>query len=105
MSLKVSTFSKNVGTAGTRVQLSTTNLYASSLIIRAKSANTGVIYVGDSTVASSNGMFLAAGESNELSGPPTKHGIPLNFNLKNIYIDSSVNGEGVIVEYVSEGSA
>lgn len=105
MSLKVATFSKNVTTAGTRVQLSTSNLYASSLIIRAKTANTGVIYVGDVTVTSSIGMFLAAGESNELSGPPTKYGVPLQFNLKNIYIDSSVSGEGVIVEYVTEGSA
>lgn len=105
MSLKVTTFVKNVTTAGTKVQLSTTKIDASSIIIRAKLANTGIIYVGDSTSASAAaGMPLQAGESNELTAPPTTRGALLRFNLQNIYIDASVNGEGVIVEYVTEGS-
>lgn len=75
--------SQNVTTAGTRVQLATNTCV--SVSIKAKAANTGTIYVGDATVASTNGYQLAAKES-------------ISFDIDNtnrVYIDSSVNGEGV----------
>lgn len=78
---------KTVTTAGTRVVLGTT--VAKSVTIRALATNTGLIYVGDVTVASTNGFQLSAGES-----------VSLDIStLSRIYIDSSVNGEGVT--YVS----
>jgi hypothetical protein len=102
MALILKTFSKNVTTAGTRVALSATKLYTTAFAVRAKSANTGVIYIGDSTVTSSTGMFLASGEANSKEGKTNARGTIQTFNLEKIYIDSSVNGEGVIVEYIAE---
>ena len=81
---------KTVTTAGTRVQLATTTAVA-SLTIKAKRTNTGSIYVGDSTVTSSTGFILAAGDS-----------ISLDISdLATIYLDSSVNAEGVSFLYVA----
>lgn len=82
--------SKNVTTAGTRVALAASQAI-SSVTVKAKAANTGSIYVGDSTVSSSNGFVLAAGEAISMDID----------NLADIYLDSSVNGEGVT--YVAVG--
>lgn len=73
-----------VTTAGTRVVLAASTT-VKSVTIKALAANTGTIYVGDSSVASTNGFQLAAGDTVSLD---------LN-NLNTVNIDSSVNGEGV----------
>ena len=78
----ISSFKTTVTTAGTRVQLA--NHACLSVTVKARSNNTGLIYVGDVTVTSSNGFELSAGES-------------VSFvidNTNRLYIDSSVNGEG-----------
>lgn len=76
---------KNVTTAGARVALATTQTLVSGVTIKAKIGNTGSIYVGGSGVTSSNGYILAAGDTVfvEVS------------DLVTVYLDSSVNGEGV----------
>lgn len=75
-----------VTTAGTQVALGTSTALPSGLLrIKALHANTGWIYVGDSTVDSATGFVLDAGEEVVLT---------IN-NLATVYIDSSVNGEGV----------
>jgi len=75
---------KNVTTAGTRVALASSQAVV-SVSIKAKITNTGYIYVGNATVSSSNGFLLMAGES-----------ISLDISdLATVYLDSSVNGEGV----------
>lgn len=72
-----------VSTAGTRVQLSSNTCL--SITLKALSANTGTIYVGNSSVASTNGFELLAGDT-----------VSLDISNTNVvYIDSSVNGEGV----------
>ena len=76
---------KTVTTAGTRVVLSTSQTLTSGVTIKAMSTNTGIIFVGNSSVTSSNGFRLSA--SAEVF-------IEID-NLATIYIDSSVNGEGV----------
>lgn len=77
---------KTVTTAGTQVALGTSTVLPSGLLrIKALHANTGMIYVGSSTVDSSTGFVLDAGE--EIV-------VPIN-NLASVYIDSSENGEGV----------
>lgn len=55
---------QTVTTAGTRVALSSsaTALYA-GVMVRADVANSGVVYLGGSTVSSSNGYKLAAGDA------------------------------------------
>lgn len=73
-----------VTTAGTRVVLASSQSIK-SVTIKALAANTGIIYVGNSTVTSSNGFALAAGET-------------ISYDIANLvttYIDASVNGEGV----------
>lgn len=52
-----------VTTAGTRKQIFATSLAVKSVIIQADNLNTGKVYIGDSTVSSSNGVELAARES------------------------------------------
>jgi len=73
-----------VTTAGTRVQLPF--IACREITIIAKRANTGFIYVGGSDVASSKyGAELAAKDSIT---------IPVA-NANQIYINSSVSGEGI----------
>lgn len=74
----------SVTTAGTRVVLAASTP-VKSVTIKALSTNTGFIYVGNSTVAASNGFQLLAGDSISMDIA----------NLNTINIDSSVNGEGV----------
>ena len=72
-----------VPSAGTRVQFAYALL--KSMVIKALVANTGTIYVGGQTVSSANGFQLAAGDV-------------VAFDINNasaVWIDSSVNGEGV----------
>lgn len=102
MALLVKTFARTVTTAGSRVQLSTTQLLTEAFTIIAKRANTGYIYSGYSDVSASNGVELAARDSNAKEGKPTNRGVIKQFDLSKVYIDSSVNGEGVIVEYLAE---
>ena len=87
---KLTTGSKTVTAAGTRERLVAV---ASSVSVRgvsitAKPTNTGKVYLGDSTVASTNTPPIAAGDDVALGG-----GDPLN--LADIYIDVQVSGEGV----------
>ena len=101
MALKIQSFRKVVPTAGTAVPIvSAKQNNVVAFLIRALSTNTGKIFVGSSTSANStDGLFLSAGESNEKSSRTTKYGINLHWDLFSIYINSEVNGEGVIVEY------
>jgi len=74
----------SVTTAGTRVQLPT--LSCSKVTIIAKRANTGYIYVGMNTVSSTvYAVELSAKDSMDFG---------VN-NLNELWIDSSVNGEGI----------
>jgi hypothetical protein len=102
MALIIKTFAKVVTTAGTAVPLSTTKLYTTAFLVQANAANTGLIYVGDSTVAASNAPYLVAGASNSKEGQTVTRGMIQTFDLSKVYIDASVNGEGVKVEYIGE---
>lgn len=73
-----------VTTAGTRVALASSQVIK-SVTIKAALANTGTIYVGNSTVASTNGLELAAGDTISLDIS----------NLATINIDSSTNAQSV----------
>jgi hypothetical protein len=80
---------KVVTTAGTAVVLAASREIEGPILIKALEGNTGKIYVGNdgaNDVTSANGYELGAGDS-----------LQLNYvsNIASIYIDSSVNGEGV----------
>lgn len=75
---------KNVTTSGTRVQLD--NIPCKEITVIARKNNTGSIYIGGKDVSGTNfGVELEANESFTF--------LISNANL--IYIDASVNGEGV----------
>jgi len=80
---------KTVTTAGTAVQLASSSARVNEVAITALSTNTGVVVVGGSTVVAASG---------------TRRGQPLAPNqtvtldvqdLSAVWIDSTVNGEGV----------
>lgn len=82
--------SKNVTTAGTRVQLATTTT-CKKVIITANVANTGTIWVGGSSVAANSGIPLVALQN-----------VTLDISdLAAIWLDSTVNGEGVTYAYLA----
>lgn len=80
--------SKNVTTAGTRVQLAASQACKEVEIV-AKSTNTGNIWVGGSAIAAGSGRPLL----------PLQSMIVKVSNLNLIYLDSDVNGEGVTYIY------
>lgn len=79
-----------VTTAGTRVPLASSTA-VKSMTIRALASNTGLIYVGNTSVSSANGFQLSKSETVSLDLD----------NLSKVNIDSSVNGEGVTYIYLS----
>jgi hypothetical protein len=93
---------KTVTTAGTQVPLSATaGTRIAQIIIQALPTNTGFIYIGDSTVSSSNGIRLEIPVAGSLLPSMTISctGVGNEVDLNTIYIDSSVNGEGVVFLY------
>lgn len=75
---------KTVTLAGTAEVLGASTVIQ-SIVIQALGANTGFIYVGDSGVSSANGYVLRRNASVAFDID----------NLADVFIDSSVNGEGV----------
>lgn len=92
------TLQKNVTTSGTPVQIAsdTTIISGREVLIKAKVANTGTICVGYSSASALNSdtlhFKLAKGEACTVDVD----------NLNEIYIDATVNGEGVEVIYQSQ---
>lgn len=82
--------SRTVATAGSSVQLSATSVPCKWVNIVALEANTGSIWVGGSNVADGVGMPLVGLQSTDKIETS---------DLSNIYLDSTVNGEGVSYIY------
>jgi hypothetical protein len=84
---------KTVAAAGTAEKLSATSKPVKRAVVCALSTNTGQVVVGDSSVVAAlgtrNSPYLGAGDSLEL----------FNVDLISVYLDSTVNGEGVTVYY------
>jgi hypothetical protein len=76
---------KTVTSHGTAEALGSSQAILSGVRVKALSTNTGNVYVGNSSVDSSNGFVLAAGESDFWAVA----------NIATLYIDSDVDGEGV----------
>lgn len=94
----VRSFVKNVTTAGTEVQLSTTDLWVKQVIIRPLAANTGNVFIGNTGAG-------VVGIANGLPMEPADNPLVIKedrdqINLKDIWLDSSVNGDGVGVLYL-----
>ncbi len=82
--------SLSVATAGVRTRFTTANIPCFSITMTANSANTGMLSVGGSAiVAVSNGLPLSAGDTAIIEID----------NLNKLYLDSTVNGEGLTYYY------
>lgn len=86
----IKTGAMNVTTAGTAVSLGAITGIR-EVIIQAKRTNGGIIYVGPSTVHNNDtdGIYLSKGEALHLYCT----------TLSDVYINSTVNGEGVTFLY------
>jgi len=93
------TLNKTVTTAGTRVQVSATDLMVKKIIVAGHAANTGHIYLGDSNVSSTVGLQLKVGAPPLVIGDLEIAGRDDYFNLKNMWVDASVSGEKVSILY------
>jgi len=80
---------KTVATAGTAESLGASTTIR-SITIKALANNSNNVYIGDSSVSSSNGFVLDAGDTISLDID----------NLADIYIDVDTNGEGVSFIYL-----
>lgn len=74
-----------VATAGTPEPLAGSTTSVQGVVVQASSDNNGVIYVGDSSVDSTNGFELVAGQS---------IGLAID-DLDKVYVDASANGLSV----------
>jgi len=93
-------YSRVVTTAGVRVALSAVPLKAAQIAIRAKSANSGIIYVGGNDV-DTNGYRLLT-QDTLAYGDIVNQNADRQVDLTQIFIDASVSGEGVEVIYSAQ---
>ena len=103
------TLQKSVAAAGTAESIyAAGSLEVSELSVKAKSTNTGLIFIGNSSVDSSNGYILAAGESFSFSNLLlSRRGAVTDdpfIDMNTVYIDSGTNGDGVSVAYIERNN-
>ena len=84
---------KTVTSAGTAEAMAASRIMCTWCVIQPLAGNTGKVYIGDSTVSSSTGIWLDAALGQSLTIPDVT--APLPWDLSVIYVDAAVNGEGV----------
>jgi len=94
----------DVPNATTRVQISTSPARVLSIIFKARSGNTGGVYVGDVSVAAAVGLELLPGEeiSIPISDSVQETGKPHTVPLSDFYVDAATNGNDVDFLAVTE---
>lgn len=100
MATKLKTFRKVLG-SGSAEALSSSRIMTQGFAIRAEENNAGDIYIGDSTVTTSSGMFIHPDESNEKYARNLARGYTTTYDLSKIYIIGT-SGDAVRVEYEQE---
>jgi hypothetical protein len=81
---------KTVTNAGTRVQLSSTTVPCSSVIVVGKAANSGTVWIGCSLIAAGSGLPIL---------PLQERTIKVD-NLQKVWIDADTNGDGITYLYL-----
>jgi hypothetical protein len=99
MATKLKTFRKVLGSASAE-QLTTTRILTQGFAVRSELTN-DILYVGDSTVTASTGMFLQAGESNEKYARALARGYSTTYDLSKVYIIGT-SGNAVRVEFEAD---
>lgn len=77
-----------VATPGTAVAVATSGNAITAVSFRARTDNTGAVYVGDSGVSSSNGYRLEPGDELNLSFRET-------IDLRRFFVDADTASDGV----------
>lgn len=90
-----------VATAGTQVQVSTSNLPITTIVISAPAANTGVIYVGNSDVSATTGIEVAKGTSVSITADMSGRAGGEEFILSDFWIDAATDGDKANVLYIT----
>tara|TARA_Y100000389_G_C17194644_1_gene380593 strand:- start:175 stop:498 length:324 start_codon:yes stop_codon:yes gene_type:complete len=90
---KMKVLEKNVTLAATPETLTTDVVLAGSYVIKSKPGNSGVVYISDSV---SGPWFPADGVGASATQDKT-------FNLKDVFLKVSTDGDGVFVLYHSTG--
>jgi len=88
----------NIPTAGTRVQVNATSRKCTTVIIQALTGNTGNVFLGDVTVASTLGLALAPGVHITISADSDLENEDKTFiDLADLYVDTATNNNKVNV--------
>lgn len=92
-----------VTVAGTRVQCVPSNNYriVTSILFQADPSNTGIIYVGDSGVTSTNGVALNASQFISVSGDFRRDGAE-EFDLTDWYVDASAASQKLRITLIGK---
>lgn len=91
--------SVTISTAGTAQRITSDNLTGVAVIIQADSANTGVIYVGDANVDSTNGIRVVAGNTYTISAGDLR-GTTEEIRLNAIWVDTATAGNVAYIQYL-----
>lgn len=106
MPVRVRTFDpvtcSSANTAYPLVAYAQTRQYVTSVSVQAEATNVGKVYLGDSSVTTSNGVFVEAGDSIEITADiGGKHSD--EFALDQVYVTSGTSGNAVrIIAFVRE---
>ena len=99
-SLKITQVRVTVAVAGTPQPLSATELKVPAALVIADPQNSGTIYVGDSIVDASARLGAPLVASQDLEMDPTQYyGTSEFLDLSKIFVDTTSNGDAVIVTY------
>ncbi len=85
---------QTVTAAGTAEALASARTMAFTVTAQAIETNTDAVFVGASTVDSTRGAYLLAGDSYTFPEHPNNV-----YDLREIFVDAAVNGEGVRFTY------
>lgn len=90
---KIANNSVTVSSSGTRVAFTTAPTPLKSILIHANSGNSGNVYVGDSSVTTSNCPPLRTGDSLEIEFRESAE--ETAGDLMDFYVDADNNNDGV----------
>lgn len=89
-------------TSGTPIQLPTAASDCYGILVQAPAANTGKVYVGDSSVSKTGprGYELAAGQTFGLDGFDYPHGLD-TLMTQDFWVDGTASGDHVLITYIA----
>ena len=99
MAVKLTTIPNiTVATAGTRLQISSSNIMVNAVFVQAHEDNSGNIYVGDENVSANQGTSVGPGQPLQYSGDPT-YPLLSEFLLSDVWVDAATDGDKVRIAY------